>query len=140
MSLLKIRDKNGNWQSVTIIQGEQGIQGPVGPQGEQGIQGIKGDTGNGISSIMLNPDYTLTIYYTDGTSFTTDSIRGESGASDWKDVLNKPFNLIGNGLKVINDTLEVDTTDKVLQDNTQPITSAAVYTEIGNIEALLETI
>ena len=44
-----------------------------------GAQGIKGETGNGISSIQLNQDYTLTISYTSGSSFTTTSIRGEKG-------------------------------------------------------------
>lgn len=48
---------------------------------------------------------------------------------------------IGNGLKVTGgDTLEVDTTTDVEQDNTLPITSAAVYTTVGNIEILLGTI
>lgn len=44
---------------------------------------------------------------------------------------------IGDGLKVVNSTLMVDTADAVEQDNTLPVTSAAVYVEIGNIEALL---
>ena len=44
-----------------------------------GAQGIKGETGNGISSIQLNQNYTLTINYTSGSSFTTTSIRGEKG-------------------------------------------------------------
>lgn len=44
---------------------------------------------------------------------------------------------IGDGLKVVNSTLMVDTADAVEQDNTRPVTSAAVYVEIGNIEALL---
>jgi len=39
------------------------------------------DDGNGIQSVTLNDDYTLTIYYTDGTSVTTTSIRGETGES-----------------------------------------------------------
>lgn len=48
---------------------------------------------------------------------------------------------IGNGLKVTGgDTLEVDTATDVEQDNTLPITSAAVYTTVGNIEILLGTI
>lgn len=49
--------------------------------------------------------------------------------------------MVGNGLK-ITDTglLSVDTADQVEQDNTKPITSAAVYTEVGNINALLATI
>lgn len=49
---------------------------------------------------------------------------------------------IGDGLKLDSDTntLSVDTADKVEQDNTKPVTSAAVYTEVGNINALLATI
>ena len=33
--------------------------------------------------------------------------------------------------------LSVDTADKVEQDNTKPVTSAAVHVEVGNIEVLL---
>ena len=49
---------------------------------------------------------------------------------------------IGDGLKLDpnTNTLSVDTADKVEQDNTKPVTSAAVYTEVGNINALLATI
>ena len=46
-----------------------------------GKQGIKGETGTGVDHISLNPDYTLTIYYTDGTSHTTASIRGQTGVT-----------------------------------------------------------
>ena len=35
--------------------------------------------GNGIASAELNDDYTLTLYFDDGTSYTTPSIRGEQG-------------------------------------------------------------
>lgn len=39
-------------------------------------------TGNGIASAQLNQDYTLTLTFTDGTSFTTPiSIRGATGAT-----------------------------------------------------------
>ena len=44
-----------------------------------GAQGIKGETGTGIDHVSLNADYTLTIYYDDGTSTTTTSIRGATG-------------------------------------------------------------
>ena len=49
---------------------------------------------------------------------------------------------IGSGLKldVESNTLSVDTANNVEQDNTRPITSAAVYTTVGNIEVLLGTI
>ena len=49
---------------------------------------------------------------------------------------------IGDGLKLDQDTntLSVDTAAAVEKDNTKPVTSAAVYTEVGNINALLATI
>ena len=47
---------------------------------------------------------------------------------------------IGYGLKVDGGTLMVDAADAVEQDNTKPVTSAAVFTEVGNINALLATI
>ena len=46
---------------------------------DRGTKGEKGDTGNGISSIVENDNYTLTINYTNGESFTTGNIRGEKG-------------------------------------------------------------
>lgn len=52
-----------------------------------------------------------------GTSFTTDET-----------------------LSLENGVLSVNTADKVEEDNTLPITSAAVQTTVGNINALLETI
>lgn len=50
-----------------------------GETGLQGKQGETGATGNGIASTILNNDYTLTIQFTDGTSYTTPSIRGATG-------------------------------------------------------------
>lgn len=49
---------------------------------------------------------------------------------------------IGSGLilDTKTNTLSVDTADAVERDNTKPITSAGVYLEIGNINALLATI
>lgn len=49
---------------------------------------------------------------------------------------------IGPGLKLDSETntLSVDTADTIQKDNTKPVTSAAVYTEVGNINALLATI
>lgn len=47
---------------------------------------------------------------------------------------------IGDGLKVKNGKLSVDTATSAEQDNTKPITSGAVYTAVGNINALLATI
>lgn len=41
--------------------------------------GPKGDTGNGISTVSLNADYTLTLYFTDSSPVTVGPIRGQQG-------------------------------------------------------------
>lgn len=49
--------------------------------------------------------------------------------------------IVGNDLLITDDgRLYVDKADSAEEDNTRPITAAAVYTEIGNINALLATI
>ncbi len=40
---------------------------------------MRGRQGNGIANCILNNDYTLTITFTDGNSYTTPIIRGEKG-------------------------------------------------------------
>lgn len=56
-------------------------------------------------------------------------------------IKNRPFNsLDGNTLILENGTLRVNTTDIASQNNNLPITSAAVFEIVGNINALLETI
>ena len=48
---------------------------------------------------------------------------------------------VGSNLKIDeHGVLSVDTTDQVEQDNTKPVTSAAVYVQLGNVEALLSII
>ena len=65
---------------------------------------------------------------------------GEGGASRWEDLSDKPFERLGDNLKVVGGALTVDTASNVEKDNTKPITSAAVYTEVGNINVLLALI
>ena len=49
--------------------------------------------------------------------------------------------IVGENLKITEEgILSVDTADAVESDNTKPITSAAVFTEVGNINILLSTI
>jgi len=50
------------------------------------------------------------------------------------------FEVDGKTLKVENGVMFVNTADTVEADNTLPVTSAAVQTTVGNINALLETI
>lgn len=55
--------------------------------------GATGATGNGISSIRFNSDYTLTINYTNGTSYKTGSIRGATGNGIANVALNADYTL-----------------------------------------------
>lgn len=49
--------------------------------------------------------------------------------------------IVGDDLSITpQGRLSIIKADRAEQDNTHPITSAAVYTEIGNIDALLQTI
>lgn len=49
--------------------------------------------------------------------------------------------IVGDDLLITAEgVLSVDKASAVEQDNTKPITAAAVYTEVGNINAILQTI
>ena len=66
--------------TFSVTNGAKGDTGDTGPQGETGPKGDTGDTGNGIASAVLNADYTLTLNFTNGTSYTTPTpIRGAQG-------------------------------------------------------------
>ncbi len=90
--------------TVAVQNGYEGSE-------EEWIASLKGDTGNGISSISLNPDYTLTITTTDGDSTTVGPIRGEQGIQGIQGVKGDT----GNGISTIsydsNGYLEIITTD-----------------------------
>ena len=49
-------------------------------KGDQGNPGATGATGNGIASVSIDGSYQLTLNFTDGTSYTTPSLRGPQGA------------------------------------------------------------
>ena len=46
----------------------------------------------------------------------------------------------GDNISIENGKISVLTADQVESDNTKPVTSAAVATQVGNIEILLQTI
>ncbi|MBR2511404.1 MAG: hypothetical protein IKL32_00010 [Alphaproteobacteria bacterium] len=50
-----------------------------GDKGDTGNTGAQGVAGNGISSVSINADDEITFNFTNGTSFTTPSLRGENG-------------------------------------------------------------
>ena len=66
---------DGEWY---VWDAEQGAFVPTGMEA-RGEKGEPGADGNGIERIRMNVDYSLSIYFTDGTSYTTDPIRGEKG-------------------------------------------------------------
>ena len=73
--------QNGTWwlwnsEKKAYVNTDFPARGETGLQGKQGETGA---TGNGIASTILNNDYTLTIQFTDGTSYTAPSIRGKIG-------------------------------------------------------------
>lgn len=93
-----------------------------------------------MADIVLNPiRVTLDPPAPPGVDFGNIFVHG-GGAARWSEMTGKPFETIGENLKVVGGALCVDTAPNVEQDNTKPITSAAVYTEVGNINALLALI
>lgn len=99
------------------IMGPQGPQGKTGPQGKQGPKGDKGDSGDDYVLTEEDKKEIAEMIPSGGVSFETDET-----------------------LFLENGVLGVNTATDVEGDNTLPITSAAVYETVGNIEILLKTI
>lgn len=90
-------------------------------------------------------EYTITM--TDGSSYTftvTNGSGGSGGGSADVPIASEAVAgivRVGENLKISADgVLSVDTATAVEEDNTRPVTSAAVQTTVGNIEILLKTI
>ena len=80
---LNVGEPNAYWLDI----GKISIVGPVGPRGETGSQG---ERGFGITSIVQNPNYTLTITYGDDLQYTTGNIRGAVGATGPRGIQGEP--------------------------------------------------
>lgn len=117
-------------QTMDVLDGVDGV----------GISGIEK-----TATIDNVDEYTITM--TDGSSYTFTVTNGSGGsgggsadvpiASDTVAGLVR----VGENLKISADgVLSVDTATAVEEDNTRPVTSAAVQTTVGNIEILLKTI
>lgn len=103
-----------------------------------GIAGIEKTASVGLTDV-----YTITL--TDGSSytFTVTNGSGGGGSADVPIASDAVAGIIrvGENLKINADgVLSVDTATAVEEDNTRPVTSAAVQTTVGNIEVLLKTI
>lgn len=115
-------------QTMDIMDGVDGV----------GIAGIEKTESIGNVDV-----YTITM--TDGSSytFTVTNGSGGGGSADVPIASDTVAGIIrvGENLKIDeNGVLSVDTATAVEEDNTRPITSAAVQTTVGNIEILLKTI
>lgn len=84
--------------------------------------------------------------FDEGAAFDVDiqnlNIVHTGGGSDAIATTSTPGSIIvGENLKITPEgVLSVDMARDISGDNTRPVSSAKVYTEIGNINALLETI
>jgi hypothetical protein len=96
-----------------------GIQGPPGPVGPQGPAGN--------DYVLTDPDKTE---IAEMAAKLVD-VPGSGGNVDFQ---------VDETLILKDGILSVNTTNDMEKDNTLPITSAGVYTTVGNIEALLKTI
>lgn len=68
--------EGGHRISITDTEGKKSVDVM---NGSDGKNGSNGQDGNGIKSAILNDDYTLTLTFDDGTTYTTPSIRGAMG-------------------------------------------------------------
>ena len=103
-----------------------------------GIAGIEKTASVGLTDVY-------TIALTDGSSyeFTVTNGSGGSGSGDVPIASDTVAGIVrvGENLRISADgVLSVDTATAVEEDNTRPVTSAAVQTTVGNIEILLKTI
>ena len=117
-------------QTLDIMDGVDGV----------GISGIEK-----TATIGNIDEYTITM--TDGSSYTftvtNGSGGGGGGSADVPIASDTVAGIVrvGENLKISADgVLSVDTATAVEEDNTRPVTSAAVQTTVGNIEILLKTI
>jgi len=98
-------------------------------------------------AITLPPNSQATAEYADGV-LTIGVPRGADGGGGGGGVDLYPATKYSLGGIIVGEDLQVTPTgllsvvkaNKVEQDNTHPITAAAVFTEVGNINALLQTI
>lgn len=112
--IVEVEDVDGNVSRVQVQDGKDGA------------------SGNGISSVVLNDDYTLTLLFTNGTEYTTSSIRGAAGAAGEDGVDGKDGKDGDDGVSIIS----VEQTTTSTEDegtNTIVVTLSSGQTEAFQI-------
>lgn len=92
-------------------------------------------TGDDPPPLSINENGELVYSLVDGQEVNLGKVTGSGGGG------GADYN-IGSGLKLepSTNTLSVDTAAAVESGNDKPITSAAVFEAVGNVEVLLKTI
>ena len=99
---------------------------------------VDGIIGRGVKTVYLNDDGELIFLMSDRRKVNLGVMPTASVPVATESTLGGIK--VGENLKVAGGVLSVDTADEVEQDNTKPITSAAVHVEVGNIEVLLKAL
>lgn len=129
------------------FRGPKGEQGPKGEKGDKGDKGEQGPPGQDGKSLEFHWNGTkLGIRVEGETTYQYVDLKGDQGGTG-DGVIPVASSTILGGIKVgenlkidENGVLSVDTATDVEQDNTKPVTSAAVHVQLGNVEALLSAL
>ena len=97
-------------------------------------KGDKGETGNGISSVEFNADYSLTFNFTESEPYTTPSIRGERGAQGYGIVSVEKIGTAG-----LVDTYQVNYEDPSVPPTTFTVTNGAKGDTGNGISSVTKT-
>lgn len=117
-------------------RGTAALNGILNPQQEALL---KGYIGRGVKSVSVNDDGELIFIMSDGAEINLGPLPTAALPMASDKILGGIK--VGENLKIDeNGVLSVDTVTEVMQDNTKPITSGAVFTEVGNIEVLLKAL
>lgn len=117
-------------------RGTAALNGILNPQQEALL---KGYIGRGVKSVSVNDDGELIFIMSDGAEINLGPLPTAALPMASDKILGGIK--VGENLKIDeNGVLSVDTATEVMQDNTKPITSGAVFTEVGNIEVLLKAL
>lgn len=117
-------------------RGTAALNGILNPQQEASLMGY---IGRGVKSVSVNDDGELIFIMSDGAEINLGPLPTAALPMASDKILGGIK--VGENLKIDeNGVLSVDTVTEVMQDNTKPITSGAVFTEVGNIEVLLKAL